>query len=193
MTAFDSRDFRDALGWFATGVTIVTGRGPAREPIGLTANSFASVSLDPPLVLWSLNRRASNVDGFVECGHFAVNILARHQQALSTRFASALGDKWDGVEFEEWVSGCPILKDALASFDCATAAIHDGGDHVLFVGRVLALRAEPRGGPLLYCRGAYHALGRELGVPDDPAAPRPHLRPDGTVEPDRGLEPWFSE
>jgi flavin reductase (DIM6/NTAB) family NADH-FMN oxidoreductase RutF len=193
MTSFDSRAFRDALGWFATGVTIITARGKAGEPLGFTASSFSSVSLDPPLVLFSLNRRANSIDGFAESGHFAVNVLARHQQALSTRFASALGDRWDGVEWEDGVTGCPILKDALAVFDCATHAIHDGGDHAIFVGRVLALRVERHGEPLLYCRGAYRALGISLGVPVDPAAPRQVLRPDGTVAPFIGLEPWFSE
>jgi flavin reductase (DIM6/NTAB) family NADH-FMN oxidoreductase RutF len=154
---FDSRSFRSALGSFATGITIVTSIGPEREPLGFTANSFNSVSLDPPLVLFSLDRRAYSLKSFEAAGVFAINVLREDQEEVSTAFARALSNKWDSVTYEVWETGCPILADALANFECETASMHDGGDHVIFVGRVLALRTG-EGRPLLYYRGAYRQL-----------------------------------
>jgi flavin reductase (DIM6/NTAB) family NADH-FMN oxidoreductase RutF len=153
--AFDFREFRNALGSFATGVTIVTARSRTGEPLGLTANSFNSVSLDPPLVLFSLNRKAYSLRSFEEAGNFAINVLRDDQQDISEVFAQALTDKWQGFAFETWESGAPILTHALAVFDCATHAVHDGGDHLIFVGRVLKFANDPRGKPLLYFRGNY--------------------------------------
>jgi flavin reductase (DIM6/NTAB) family NADH-FMN oxidoreductase RutF len=170
MTALDGREFRDALGWFATGVTVITTRSPEGDLVGFTANSFSSVSLDPPLVLFSLNRQAGCLSIFEGCAHFAVNILAEHQAALSSRFATASHDKWQGVAIETWEGGCPILADALANFECAVHAVHDGGDHRIFVGRVLRMRASGTGKPLLFSRGAYRLLGDPLGAPEAPAA-----------------------
>jgi flavin reductase (DIM6/NTAB) family NADH-FMN oxidoreductase RutF len=152
---FDHRDYRNALGTFATGVTIVTARSRAGEPLGLTANSFNSVSLDPPLVLFSLDRKAYSLRSFEEAGNFAINILRDDQQDISRLFATAKSDRWQGLEFETWESGAPILKHALAVFDCATHAVHDGGDHLIFIGRVLRFAHDPEGRPLLYFRGAY--------------------------------------
>src|SRR5215468_9724613 len=106
---FDFRDFRNALGNFATGVTIVTARTRAGEPLGLTANSFNSVSLDPPLVLFSLNRQNYSLQSFEEAGNFAINILRDDQQEISRLFANSVTDKWQGLEFETWASGAPIL------------------------------------------------------------------------------------
>ena len=170
MTALNGREFRDALGWFATGITVITTRSPEGDLIGFTANSFTSVSLDPPLVLFSLNRQASCLPIFEGCAHFAVNILAEHQAALSSRFATASHEKWHGVTVEIWEDGCPILADALANFECAVHAIHDGGDHRIFVGRVLRMRSSGTGQPLLFSRGVYRLLGGELGAPDEAAA-----------------------
>src|SRR5216683_7178876 len=171
MTALDGRELRDALGWFATGVTVITTRSPDGDLVGFTANSFTSVSLDPPLILFSLNRQASCLPIFEDCAHFAVNILAEHQAALSSRFATASHEKWHGVSVETWEGGCPILADALANFECAVHAVHDGGDHRIFVGRVLRLRARSDGRPLLFSRGGYRRLGVPLGAPPDEAAP----------------------
>jgi flavin reductase (DIM6/NTAB) family NADH-FMN oxidoreductase RutF len=154
---FDTRSFRSALGTFATGITVVTSVGPDGEPLGFTANSFNSVSLDPPLVLFSLDRRAYSLRHFEQAGVFAINVLREDQEQVSTAFARALSDKWDSVKFETWETGCPILIDALANFECETKSMHDGGDHVIFVGRVLALRTN-EGRPLLYYRGAYRQL-----------------------------------
>jgi flavin reductase (DIM6/NTAB) family NADH-FMN oxidoreductase RutF len=170
MTALDGREFRDALGWFATGVTVITTRSPEGDLVGFTANSFSSVSLDPPLVLFSLNRQAGCLSIFEGCAHFAVNILAEHQAALSSRFATASHDKWQGVAIETWEGGCPILADALANFECAVHAVHDGGDHRIFVGRVLRMRSSGTGKPLLFSRGAYRLLGDPLGAPETPPA-----------------------
>ncbi len=156
--SFDARAFRDALGCFPTGVTIVTAVGPRKEIIGFTANSFSSVSLDPPLVLFSLNRRAYSLKAFLSTQHFAVNVLREGQEELSDRFARALTEKWQGVEYIIWDSGCPILKDALACFECKIRHTYMGGDHVILVGEVERIIAEPDGEPLLFCRGRYRKI-----------------------------------
>jgi flavin reductase (DIM6/NTAB) family NADH-FMN oxidoreductase RutF len=153
--AFESRDFRTALGHFATGVTIVTARSRAGEALGLTANSFNSVSLDPPLVLFSLDRKTYSLRSFEEAGNFAINVLRDDQQEISRIFATALTDKWQGLDYETWESGAPIFSHALAVFDCATHAVHDGGDHLIFIGKVLRFAHDPDGRPLLYFRGNY--------------------------------------
>ena len=156
----DPNDLRRALGCFATGVTVVTGLGAEREKLGVTASSFNSVSLDPPLVLFSLNRRAYSMPHFLDSGHFAVNVLREGQEELADRFATPLAEKWDGIEFEIWDFGCPILTDALAVFECQTQYTYDGGDHVIFVGTVERMRADPDGHPLLFYRGRYQSLGK---------------------------------
>ncbi len=148
-------DFRNALGCFATGVTVVTAVGPRGELIGITINSFNSVSLDPPLVLFSLNRRAYSMGAFLSTQAFAVNILRAGQEAISERFARSLEDKWSGVEHEAWDSGCPILTCALAGFECKIRHTYHGGDHVIFVGEVTRQHHDPDGQPLLYHRGKY--------------------------------------
>ena len=156
--AFTAAQFRSALGMFATGVTIVTARTADGRCVGLTANSFNSVSLDPPLVLFSLHRAAYSLGAFTDGGHFAVNILSETQRELSQRFAKALVDKWSGVDYEIWETGAPILKGCIAAFECRTRALYDGGDHVIFLGEVLRLRCEIEGRPLLYYRGRYRGL-----------------------------------
>jgi flavin reductase (DIM6/NTAB) family NADH-FMN oxidoreductase RutF len=157
--AVNPAEFKDALGCFATGITIVTALGPRGEPIGITANSFNSVSLDPPLILFSLNRRAYSLRAFLSTQTFAVNILREGQEELSDRFATALEDKWSGIEYESWDTGCPILMDTLAGFECKIRHTYHGGDHVIFVGEVLRLRNDPEGRPLLFYRGQYRGIG----------------------------------
>ena len=154
----DPRTLRDTLGCFATGVTIVTSDAPDGELLGITANSFNSVSLDPPLVLFSLHRRAFSLNAFEQSGHFAINVLRDSQKQLSNVFAKALVDKWSGVHYEVWETGSPILTDCLANLECATEATHDGGDHVIFIGRVKRMRRNDSGSPLLYYRGGYCSL-----------------------------------
>jgi flavin reductase (DIM6/NTAB) family NADH-FMN oxidoreductase RutF len=186
MTAFDSRAFRDACGWFATGVAVITARAPDGAPVGFTANSFSSVSLDPPLVLFSLGRKAHCLSAFQQCAHFGINILAEHQQDVAARFATPLGEKWASLDHDVWDAGCPMLKEALAALECQVEAVHESGDHLVFIGRVLRLRAAGQGRPLLFCRGAYHALGERLG------APRPESASFDDAAEFVGVEPWFS-
>jgi len=150
----DPRQLRNALGRFATGVTIVTTRGPDGRLEGLTANSFSAVSLDPPLVLWSLNRSSPSLASFRKSGCFAVNILAASQTGLSHRFATRRNNKYEDVEFTVGLDGCPLLKDPVATFECATEMMVDGGDHVIFVGRVRRIMWRD-GEPLIFSAGQY--------------------------------------
>lgn len=151
---FDARDFRTALGQFATGVTIVTTRTSAGEPIGLTANSFSSVSLSPPLVLWSLSLRSPNLPNFLQATHFAINVLARDQIALSQRFSKPIPNKFEGVACTDSVNGMPLLDGTSAFFECRTEARHYSGDHVIFIGHVLRYSHADRDA-LGYHRGRY--------------------------------------
>lgn len=153
---FDSRAFRDALGCFATGVAIITARRADGEPEGITVNSFASVSLDPPLVLFSLDRKARCADCMLSADHYAVHVLSADQAELSRAFATKGGVPWEQFDWHAGMTGCPILPGALATLECAVHARHDGGDHVILVGKVLSLR-HGEGDPLLYFRGRYRA------------------------------------
>ncbi len=154
---FDPRDFRNALGLFATGVTIVTTRTATGDPIGLTANSFSSVSLAPPLVLWSLSLRSPNLPNFLQATHFAINVLARDQIALSQRFSKPIPNKFEGVACSEGRERLPLLDGAAAQFECRTEARHYAGDHVIFIGHVLKYTHAERDA-LGYFRGRYAAM-----------------------------------
>lgn len=154
--SFDSGEFRRTLGMFTTGVTIITARAADGERIGVTANSFSSVSLDPPLVLWSLARNALSFDIYRNAKYFAVNVLREGQDELSARFSKSAGDKWHGIDYEFWDTGCPILPSALAIFECRSAFTYDGGDHAIFVGEVMKFDHDPKGKPLVFWRGGYH-------------------------------------
>ena len=154
----DPRAFREHLGCFATGVTIITALGARGQMLGITANSFNSVSLDPPLVLFSLDRRAYSLWDFLSTGHFAVNVLAEEQAELSTRFARSMTDNWSGVEWQTWDHGCPILAGCHANFECSIAYTYAGGDHVIFVGQVERMACDPAKAPLLFYRGGYRHL-----------------------------------
>jgi flavin reductase (DIM6/NTAB) family NADH-FMN oxidoreductase RutF len=152
------RDFRDALGRFATGVTVVTGLNSVGKPVGLTVSAFSSLSLTPPLVLICLDRATSALDSFLNGQWFVVNILNEAQGDLATAFAEIDGDKFDGVTFETWDSGCPILPDCLANLECATEAAYPGGDHLIVVGRIARSRWAEAGRPLVHFGGAYASL-----------------------------------
>ena len=155
----EPRILRDALGCFATGVTVVTTIDENGEPLGLTANSFTSVSLDPPLILFALARKSANLAAFEKAGRFAVNVLHIGQQPVGGRFASRDVARFEGVDWAvRGEGGSPILAGSLASFDCRTHAIHDGGDHLLFVGHVDHAWFEPHRDPLLYFRGKFRRL-----------------------------------
>ena len=152
---------RDALGRFTTGVTIVTCLGAQGERVGLTASSFNALSLEPPLVLWSLRQQSSQLPAFAAAGHFSINVLAQHQLALSRRFASRREDKFDEGDWSAGAGGAPVLAGCAAVFECQTQLQQDAGDHVLFIGRVLVLTQSPLP-PLVYQAGHYHALGDKL-------------------------------
>ena len=155
----DVRALRNALGCFATGITVVTLPAETGEDaIGITVNSFNSVSLDPPLVLFSIDKSAYSMAYFQKAGHFVVNVLADDQQALSDHFAAHGPERWNGIEFETWESGAPVLANTVAAFECAAHEQVDGGDHVIFIGRVTRMTCHPEKSPLLYVRGHYTRL-----------------------------------
>src|SRR5574337_32382 len=154
--SFSKREFRAALSMFATGVTIVTARSPAGAPIGLTANSFNSVSLEPPLVLWSLARSAGALALLSGTSHYAVNILAADQKALAERFSVKGGDRWSGVAYADGVSGAPLLAGAAATFECFNRSRYEEGDHVIFVGEVEHCTHRAGVSPLLFHGARYY-------------------------------------
>ena len=156
-----TRALRDALGRFTTGVTIITCIGANGERVGLTANSFNALSLEPPLVLWSLRSPGSNTDAFRQARHFAVNVLAESQVDLSRRFASKEDDKFGAGQWSEGAGGAPVLAGCVAVFECETASHQNAGDHVLFIGRVLAVMDAPLP-PLVFQAGHYRLLGEVL-------------------------------
>lgn len=154
-----TRAFRDALGTFATGITIIAARAPDGRPIGLTVNSFNSVSLDPPLIVWSLAANLPSVPIFEACEYYSVNILAADQHELSNLFASRSDDKFAGLEFDEGINGTPLLRGCCARFECRNTTRHPGGDHILFVSEVVRFdRDEEERPPLLYWGGSYRRL-----------------------------------
>jgi flavin reductase (DIM6/NTAB) family NADH-FMN oxidoreductase RutF len=153
-STIDPRDFRNALGTYATGVTIITAVGTDGKPYGLTCNSFASVSLNPPLVLWSLGTFSQALTVFQNASHFAVNVLGASQQALATKFSKSAEDKFAGVEWTPGLGNAPLLADSVANFQCRAASRYYGGDHVIFLGAVEAYTYN-RKEPLLFARGGY--------------------------------------
>ena len=164
----DPRDFRNALSTFATGVTVITAATAESKPYGLTCNSFASVSLNPPLVLWSLVIFSQGMSIFQNASHFAVNVLGASQQGLATKFATSSVDRFAGVEWTPGLGNAPILADSVANFQCRAVSRYYGGDHVIFLGAVEAY-AYNRKEPLLFARGGY---GRFLAA-DDNSTDRP--------------------
>ncbi|HET9642809.1 MAG TPA: flavin reductase family protein [Burkholderiaceae bacterium] len=152
---------RAALGRFATGVTIVTCIDTSGDPVGMTVNSFSALSLEPPLVLWSLRKSSPSAGAFSAAGHFAINVLAESQVDLSRRFASAVPDKFGFGAWNPGVGQAPVLTGATAVFECETVSSQEAGDHVLFVGRVLHF-SEAALPPLLFHGGRYHMLGEIL-------------------------------
>lgn len=154
----DARTLRDALGCFATGVTVLTTRAADGSPVGLTANSFTSVSLDPPLLLACIARSAGSANIFKTAQSFAVNVLHIGQQPTSTRFARKDEDRFGATPWEEGLSGIPVLTGSLATFECSQHAVHEGGDHIILVGQVERARFEPQRDPLLFFRGKYRRL-----------------------------------
>lgn len=156
---FDNTEFRRALGQFATGVTVITTRAEDGSLVGITASSFNSVSLTPPLILWSLATRAGSMPVFRENSHYVVNVLAADQLELCKRFATVKGDRFAGVPYELSASGVPILDGALAWFECHNRSRYDEGDHVIFVGEVERCGVHPATAdrmPLVFHAGGFH-------------------------------------
>lgn len=174
----DGTRFRQTMGHFATGVAVATTRRPDGDPVGLTCNSIASVSLDPPLVLFCVDHEAHSRSAFLEAGHFSLSLLGRDQEALSLRFASgSVTDRFEGLSLAEGATGAPVLDGAIASLDCTLWKAVEAGDHTILIGRVEAARwggteeggeggragetspsEEASGDPLLYFRGRYASL-----------------------------------
>lgn len=150
----DSKAFRRALGNFATGVTIITTRGTDGTNIGVTASSFNSLSMDPPLILWSSIKETPSCKVFESATHFAVNILASDQMHMSNHFARQQEDKFDGVEWEAGIGGAPLFPNCAGRFQCESYEKLDGGDHWIFVGKVVAFDDFGRS-PLCFHQGSY--------------------------------------
>jgi flavin reductase (DIM6/NTAB) family NADH-FMN oxidoreductase RutF len=161
-TAIDPRDFRNALGTYATGVTIITAAAADGKPYGLTCNSFASVSLNPPLVLWSLGIYSQSLSVFQNASHFAVHVLGASQQTLATKFAKSSEDKFAGLECTPGLGNAPLLANCVASFQCRAVNRYYGGDHLIFLGAVEAYTYD-RQEPLLFAHGGF---GRFLPAND---------------------------
>lgn len=145
------------MGAFATGVTIITARTPTGALIGFTANSFNSVSLDPPLVLWSLSRHARSMSTLSTGSHYAINVLASDQRELAQAFGSPGSDRWNGVQYVDGVAGAPLLQGVSASFECFNRSRYDEGDHVIFVGEVERCSWRKDSSPLLFHGGKYYS------------------------------------
>ncbi len=154
MPGFDAATFRTVLGHFCSGITVVTAFHDG-EPVGLTCQSFTSVSLDPPLVLFVPARASLSWPRIRAAGHFCANVLDQDQEELSRRFAIKGAEKFAGVGYRPGPSGAPVLDGCLATIDCEIEAVHEAGDHDIVIGRVLDLAVGGGGGPLLYFRGGY--------------------------------------
>ena len=165
---FDSMEFRRALGTFTTGVTVITARGADGEPVGVTANSFSSVSLEPPLVLWSLAKSANSLPVFEGAEYFTIHILAADQEDLSNRFASRGEDKFAGLAVENGLGNTPLLAGCCTRMQCKTVYQYEGGDHIIFVGEVVDLvRSDVP--PLVFQAGKYAVAARKAS--EEPLLP----------------------
>lgn len=164
--SIDPRDFRNALGQFATGVTVITSLDQSGGPVGCTVSSFNSVSIDPPLVLWSLAKDSGSLEAYQASGYFCVHVLSAAQEDLSGRFASSGIDKFEGIDWQAGEGGAPLLPEFAAQFQCKTTYQYEGGDHVIFVGEVLSYEKteEP---PLVFHRGRY-ALAKSKASKEKP-------------------------
>ncbi len=157
MTDINARQFRTALGDYATGVTIITALDAAGQPIGMTANSFASVSLDPPLVLWCVDENSPLYDGFLQAEHYAVHVLRDDQQEIARRFSSDDIDHFADVTYASGIARLPLLEHYSALLQCEVKSRHTEGDHVILVGRVISIKNQSAK-PLLFYRGQYRRL-----------------------------------
>jgi len=155
--AVSHEEFRQALGRFASGVTIVTCKNDGGDPCGITVSAFSSLSLEPPLVLICIDKRASLYEDLKEGSYFAVNVLAQDQESVSRRFASRDTDRFRGIGYREGLTGAPLIDGAVAFIECRVVNSYHGGDHTIFVGQVES-SAVTDGKPLLYFRGGYSSI-----------------------------------
>jgi len=153
----DLTRFRQCLSKFATGVTVITCSNSEGDCFGITANSFSSVSLEPPLILWSIAKVSNSLQAFLDAGYFAINVLELGQQPVSKLFARSKHDIFDGVDYESSENGAPLLKNTLAWFECRTDNVHDCGDHHIIIGEVIDYRSND-GGPLVFYDGQYQTI-----------------------------------
>lgn len=160
-TCIDPRRFRDTLGCFATGVAVVTTIAPDGLPVGMTISSFNSVSMEPPLVLWSISNTAPSFEAFEKNPHFNVNILSEDQHDLCLQFSRPSEDKFSGVDHDACPNGVPRLADVAARLECETHSRIEGGDHTIIIGRVLGLHAS-ESPPLLFHRGKLRGFAQSL-------------------------------
>ena len=156
--SFDGRELRNALGCFATGVCLITTVSAEKQALGMTANSFSSVSLDPPLVLWSLQNSSDAYQIFARPRHFAINILSSEQQAHSNQYARKGQHELEPSHYRLGKYGAPVIRGALVTFECDLHATYEGGDHLIIVGRVREMHRRPSGEPLLFYCGGYREL-----------------------------------
>ena len=159
--SWDKRDLRTAFGSFGTGVTVVTSGNAQSRLVGVTANSFSSVSLEPPIVLWSLVSSSPSLEVFDETGRFVINVLALQQMDFSKQFSKTLTDKFDGVDYIEGLGGLPVIQNCVATFECKTIQRTLVGDHILFLGQVENYVYENKT-PLLFCQGNYLQVAEAL-------------------------------
>ena len=158
---FDARAFRDALGCFPTGVVVVTAESEDRPPMGITVNSFASVSLDPPLLLWCVDRRSARFETFATATGFTISVLDATHRGLSARLARPGAHRLDGIALRPTKLGAPALSDALAVFECTREGSYPGGDHQILLGRVRRFAARRQGAPLVFFRGRYGVFAED--------------------------------
>jgi flavin reductase (DIM6/NTAB) family NADH-FMN oxidoreductase RutF len=156
--SFDARELRNALGRFATGVCLITTISDTGRALGMTANSFSSVSLDPPLLLWCLQNNSDVYDVFANPAYFAVNILSTEQQAHSNQYAKKGQHELDSAHYRLGKYGSPVIRNALVTFECELEVAHEGGDHLIILGRVKEMHQRSTGEPLLFYSGGYHEL-----------------------------------
>ncbi|MCP4595711.1 flavin reductase [Neptuniibacter sp.] len=169
-TEFDAKDFRRSLSQFPTGVTVITTLDADGNPVGVTASSFNSVSMDPALVLWSIDKGAHSLSAFENAEYFAVNVLNRDQVSTSNNFASRGEDKFANAKYSSGLGGAPVLDDYAAQFECKTWAVYEGGDHLILVGQVEQYRYNDAAEPLVFARGSYAVSAQHPEMTNKPSA-----------------------
>jgi 3-hydroxy-9,10-secoandrosta-1,3,5(10)-triene-9,17-dione monooxygenase reductase component len=166
VASIDQRRFRDALGCYPTGVAIITAPDGRGGHVGITANSFASLSLDPPLVLWSLDKKAYSREAFHTAGYFGINVLSAEQVELSRHFSRRHLDKFASIEVEMGEGGVALIDNCVARFECRTHQTYEGGDHIIFIGEVMAFDYDTTRSPLAFTGGSYAQTAPHIHDPD---------------------------